>query len=172
MRLLCAILVLLTACGGPPEWPGNPSLYGVDLVIVHDIGSRFVDNEDFTERLKRTLYDSAIYMGHDPRELAGLRLEIRGEDYVIDPARPWLIGLYAHDAKTIIVKTVSMGADCQEDMMVPHELAHYFAHGDANHTSVAFTPGYFAKLWETMHANVGAACAPSVYADQWGNHSH
>src|ERR1700674_3208535 len=81
----CFLVALLLACGGRPQWTGDPALYGVDLVIDWgDPGLGFVDAVDFRARLKRVLEEGTAFIGRDTAGLAGLRIVVRGGEFLID----------------------------------------------------------------------------------------
>jgi len=120
------LALALAACGGRTHWPGDPALYGVDLVVVTDPGMpAFVAAPDFRELFKRDLELSARYFGHDPAGLAGLRVVLQSD---------WLsgekIGAYRPDENTIVVAVRDFA--CLGATALPHEVLHYFI-GDPNH---------------------------------------
>jgi len=126
MRVLIAALLLCAACGGRTYWEGDPTLYGVDLVVGADPGMpAFVSAPDFRAQFRRDMELSARYFGHDPAGLAGLRVVLQSD---------WLsgekIGAYRPDDNTIIVAVRDF--PCLGATALPHELLHFFIL-DPNH---------------------------------------
>jgi len=160
------LIALALACGGRPHWPGDPTMYGVDLVVGTDPGMpAFVSAPDFRDRVKRDLELSARYFGRDPAELAGLRvvfvvLGVRCPGY----AGFWL-GCYDNDTNTIAVDTtLTLIGDrpCVERAMLSHELLHYFI-GDGAHTDPRWRQ--FGPLWDALMWDRQDCWTP--YQDQW-----
>jgi len=120
------IALALAACGGRQQWPGDPALYGVDLVVVAAPGMpAFVSAPDLRDQVRRDLELSARYFGHDTDELIGLRIILQND---------WLswekIGAYRPDENTIVVAVRDFS--CLGATALPHEVLHYFI-GDPNH---------------------------------------
>jgi hypothetical protein len=172
-RILVAAAIL-GGCGGTSNsagqhWTGDPDLYGVDLVIYRgDSGLGYVDQVDFRARLKRTMEESAVYLGHSAAELAGLRIVIHGFQVYFDNDPSIGAQFDTRDA-TITLRTLSYGGNCQEDMPLPHELAHFF-YGDPNHSGPQFDKWFFRDLWDQLHAEAGTHCALVAYDGQWARH--
>lgn len=125
MRAL-ALLLLVAGCLSPPEWTGDPDLFGVDLVVA-DASPAYATNPDARPRLKRVLDLTSRYLGHRPEELSGMRLILRPGD----TAPCGNAGCCDWSSNTITVTTDT--GNCIESLCIPHELLHYYI-GDPEHS--------------------------------------
>jgi hypothetical protein len=166
MKGLTLLLVAVAGCCacGRAEWSdGDPQLHGVVLVVEQGAES-YTQDPDFKARLARIMELSAVYMGHDAGELAGLRLVVTAERFACGDTDA--VGCYTREENTI---RMAASSTCIENSVLPHELAHYFHGGDSGHASPEFRLPYFRALWMEIHEGSGGECEryKDVYSGQW-----
>lgn len=132
MRSLFLMLagLMMISCGRC-HWSGDPALFGVALVVA-DSAAPYSKKEDSRQRIKHVLEASALYMGHDPSELDGLRIIIQGEK--IDTCPSGGVGLLGCQEDLMNTITVTTFGSCVENTCITHEMLHYFI-GDPGHSS-------------------------------------
>lgn len=150
MRLAAGLLLCIAACGRTHWEGGDPDLFGV--LLEADADAPFASAPDFRPRLKHVLDATSRYFGHDPSELAGLRIIARNHWIDCPGVAGKMAGCYTPDDNTVQVAMAGFG--CLEGTAVPHELLHYFI-GDLQHHDPLWRT--FAALWPGL---VPAGCQP------------
>jgi hypothetical protein len=165
---LLFLVAALSACGRPMH-PGDPDLYGVDLVVRPD-AAPYTRQADFHARLKRVLEVAAAFYGHSPEEFAGLRIDFVGTT-VQCGQQSGDVGCNDPPTNTITVATLQ--PECYvnvESSALPHELLHYFII-DPNHLNPLWRA--LDPLWWQLHDGVACLAPQDVcgmvcsYSWQW-----
>ena|SRR5712691_10510370 len=169
MRFSVSLLVIgLFACGRPMH-PGDPNLYGVEVVVRSDAAA-YTREPDFQPRLKLLLERAAAFYGHAPEEFAGLRIQFQGT--------PVQCGQQSgdqgcNDPTTNTITVATLQPDCYlnvESSVLPHELLHYFT-GDPQHLNPLWRA--LDPLWWQLHEGVACVAPQDVcgmvcsYSWQW-----
>lgn len=134
MKLYFVGLLLCAACGGSPHWPEYPAdFYGADLVIEQS-DYVYTQRETYVPYLRSLVERTAAYYGHAPEDVAGLRIMI--EPGQVSCGELTVNGCFTTDDNTVRIHSGYLSdMTCSDGALLPHELLHYFLHGDPGHTA-------------------------------------
>ena len=167
MRLVAAVL-LVSAAGCAPSWPGDPELYGFDLEIdLTQHNAPWVLANDLKPRTRRVIELGAGFWDVAPDAVSGWRLLLT-EGLMRCGSSATSTGCTTTGDQTVAI-TVNFSV-CIESSALVHEIGHVALGGDPQHQDRRWQDdAALGALWAELHRALPDApdCGGEAYRGQW-----